>query len=81
LGDALAVNPYDTEQMADSICQALEMRPEERRMRMERMRATVREHNVYRWAGRLIQELCETRPAKVPVAPYLVRTAMTRSAS
>src|SRR4029077_18614679 len=81
LGDALAVNPYDTEQMAYSIRQALEMRPEERRMRMQRMRATVREHNVYRWAGKLIEELCEVRPATTAVAPYLVRTAMRRSAS
>jgi len=81
LGDALPVNPYDTEQIADSIRHALEMRPEERRMRMQRMRATVREHNVYRWAGKLIEELCETRPAKVPAAPYLVPTLMTRSAS
>ena len=55
LGDALAVNPYDTEEMADAIRQALEMGPEERRMRMQRMRAAVREHNVYRWAGNLIE--------------------------
>ena len=81
LSDALIVNPYDTEQMADSIRQALEMRPEERRMRMQRMRSTVREHNVYRWAGKLIEELCEVRPASIAVAPYLVRTAMRRSAS
>jgi trehalose 6-phosphate synthase len=80
LGDALSVNPYDTEQMADSIRLALEMRPEERRMRMQRMRAVVREHNVYRWAGKLIEELCDIRPAKVPSTPYLVRTAMSRSA-
>jgi len=81
LGDALIVNPYDTEQMADSIRQALEMRPEERRMRMQRMRSTVREHNVYRWAGKLIEELCEVRPVTTAAAPYLVRTAMRRSAS
>jgi trehalose 6-phosphate synthase len=81
LADALAINPYDTEQMADAIRQALEMGPEERRMRMQRMRATVREHNVYRWAGTLIEELCEIRPATIPTSPYLVRTAMSRSAS
>jgi trehalose 6-phosphate synthase len=61
LGDALAVNPYDTEQMADSIRQALEMRPEERRMRMQRMRATVREHNVYRWAGAMLLDAARLR--------------------
>ncbi len=81
LAEAVTVNPYDTEQMADSIRLALEMRPEERRMRMQRMRSTVREHNVYRWAGKLIEELCEVRPATMAVAPYLVRTAMRRSAS
>jgi trehalose-6-phosphate synthase/HAMP domain-containing protein len=81
LAEALIVNPYDTEQMADSIRQALEMRPEERRMRMQRMRSIVREHNVYRWAGKLIEELCDVRPATTAVAPYLIRTAMRRSAS
>jgi len=81
LGDALIVNPYDTEQMADSIRHALEMRPAARRMRMQRMRSTVREHNVYRWAGKLIEELCEVRPVSTAAAPYLVRTAMRRSAS
>ena len=39
----------------------LEMQPEEKQMRMQRMRKTVREHNVYRWAGSLIGELCEVR--------------------
>ena len=37
------------------------MRPEEKQIRMQRMRKLVREHNVYRWAGTLIGELCEVR--------------------
>ena len=61
LVDALVVNPYDTEEVADAIHQSLEMAPEERRLRMHRMRAVVREHNIYRWAGNLIGELCEIR--------------------
>jgi trehalose-6-phosphate synthase len=40
---------------------ALEMEPEDKQLRMQRMRKVVREHNVYRWAGRLIEELCELR--------------------
>jgi trehalose-6-phosphate synthase len=67
LSDALAVNPYDTEQLADSIRLALELSPEDRRNRMLRMRAVVREHNVYRWAGKLIEELSQVRPAKAPL--------------
>ncbi len=59
LNDALIVNPYDTEQVADAICYALEMDPSEQRRRMQRMRHVVREQNVFRWAGNLIGELAE----------------------
>jgi len=63
LKDALIVNPYDIEQMADAICLALRMPPEERRDRMGRMRANVHDHNIYRWAGKLIAELARLRLA------------------
>jgi trehalose 6-phosphate synthase len=61
LRDALVVNPYDTEEMAEAIHAALEMDPKERRSRMRRMRETVIDHNIYRWAGNLIAELCQVR--------------------
>jgi trehalose-6-phosphate synthase len=61
LHDAIMVNPYDTDQMAEAIRFALEMDPEERRVRMQRMRRVVRENNIYRWAGSLITELTEIR--------------------
>jgi alpha,alpha-trehalose-phosphate synthase [UDP-forming] len=61
LRDALQVNPYDIDQTAEAIRAALEMPPDEKQMRMQRMRKQVREHNVYRWAGSLIAELCEVR--------------------
>ena len=61
LRDALQVNPYDIDQTAEAIRAALEMQSEEKQMRMQRMRKLVREHNVYRWAGSLIGELCEVR--------------------
>src|SRR5580704_9354691 len=61
LRDALQVNPYDIDQTAEAIRAALEMQPEEKQMRMQRMRKQVRENNVYRWAGNLIGELCEVR--------------------
>ena len=61
LHDAIIVNPYDTEQLADAIELALEMSPAERSERMRRMRRIVKEHNVYRWAGNLIAELSEIR--------------------
>jgi trehalose 6-phosphate synthase len=61
LHDALQINPYDIDQTAEAIRTALEMEPEEKALRMQRMRKTVREHNVYRWAGTLIAALCELR--------------------
>ena len=70
LKDAILVNPYDVEEMADAIKLALSLPPAERTERMRRMRAVVKEHNVYRWAGKLIAELAhlrlpvETRAAK-----------------
>jgi trehalose-6-phosphate synthase len=59
--DALQVNPYDIDQTAEAIRAALEMSPEEKGQRMQRMRKAIREQNVYRWAGSLIGELCEVR--------------------
>jgi trehalose-6-phosphate synthase len=61
LADALVVNPYDTDELAGAIHTALEMRPDESRARMQRMRAQVKEHNVYLWAGNLIGELAGIR--------------------
>ncbi len=63
LPDALLVNPYDTESLADAIFTALTMNPVERKNRMGRMRAVVKQQNVYRWAGTLIGELCDVRVA------------------
>jgi trehalose-6-phosphate synthase len=57
----LQINPYDIDQTAEAIRVALEMAPEEKELRMRRMRKTVKEHNVYRWAGSLIAELSELR--------------------
>lgn len=76
LTDASAVNPYDTEEIADSIHRALDMPPEERRVRMKRMRATITEHNVYRWAGALIGDLCELRTARA-LRPSLSKNTRT----
>jgi trehalose-6-phosphate synthase len=57
LGQAVLVNPLATEQFADALRQALEMSEEEQAERMRRMRNVVRENNVYRWAGRIINEM------------------------
>jgi trehalose 6-phosphate synthase len=57
LTDALQINPYAVDDMADSIYSALTMPPEEQEKRMRRLRESVAENNVYRWAGKLITTL------------------------
>jgi trehalose 6-phosphate synthase len=61
LEDALVVNPYDTQQLGEAIHLALTMDAEERIRRMRRMRRVVKEHNVYRWAANMVNELNEIR--------------------
>lgn len=64
LADALVVNPYDTDELAQAIHTALSMPPEERSARMQGMRAVVQENNAYRWAGELIGELAAIRAGR-----------------
>jgi trehalose 6-phosphate synthase len=61
LRDALIVNPYDVDEVAEALRAALTMNSDERALRMARLRRQVREHNVYRWAGELIEELAAVR--------------------
>lgn len=49
LTDALLVNPYDVDGVADAMHRALTMDRGERRMRMAHLRAQVFEHDVRRW--------------------------------
>ena len=46
---ALIVNPFDIEQVADSIKQAVQMPDEERRERMQKLRRIIHEYDVFRW--------------------------------
>jgi trehalose 6-phosphate synthase len=46
---ALSVNPFDVEGQAEAIERALDLDGEERRRRLEAIRAHVREHDVSRW--------------------------------
>jgi trehalose 6-phosphate synthase len=61
LGDALVVNPYDIDAVAEAIHNGLEMPVGERRARMARMRRQVMEYNVYRWAATLLGDLRDLR--------------------
>jgi trehalose 6-phosphate synthase len=57
LTDAIVVNPFDEDELANAILRALQMPQEERTRRMKKMRAVVAENNIYRWAGKIVSAL------------------------
>jgi trehalose 6-phosphate synthase/phosphatase len=59
---ALLVNPHDIEGMADALKAAFEMSEEERRRRMEGMRAIVREQDIFWWVDYYLQAALGTVP-------------------
>jgi trehalose 6-phosphate synthase len=61
LVEALLVNPYDAIETAAAIEAAVEMPREERLERMRLMRRTVKQNNVYRWAGRMLVDAAQVR--------------------
>lgn len=61
LVEAMLVNPYDVRETAAAIAATLSMPRSERRERMRLMRRTVKENNVYRWAGRMLMDVARIR--------------------
>ncbi len=57
LGDAIMVNPYYIDGLAEAIKTAIEMPIEEQRRRMTRMRDAIERQNVYRWAAKILSEI------------------------
>ncbi len=61
LHEALLVNPYSAEETGNALARALAMPLAEQRERMRTMRAWVRGHNIYRWAGSMLIDAARVR--------------------
>ena len=59
LRDALLINPYDIGEFTRTIKEAIEMPEIERRRRMNNMRQTIAENNIYRWGASIVSRLME----------------------
>jgi len=57
LDAALRINPYDTEAVADTLKQAIEMSREEKVHRMARLHMHLAEHNIYKWLADIFTTL------------------------
>jgi trehalose 6-phosphate synthase len=64
LSQALLVNPFALDDLAQAIRAAITMPPEERRRRMQLLRQSVEQHNVFRWAGKMLSSLLAVEPAE-----------------
>ncbi|MBI3325170.1 MAG: trehalose-6-phosphate synthase [Nitrospinae bacterium] len=72
LDNALLINPYDIESVADTLKQAIEMPPEERSQRMARLQTHVAEHNIYKWLADIFTTLDHIRRRSDVTANALV---------
>jgi trehalose 6-phosphate synthase/phosphatase len=73
LGEALIVNPYDDERMAEAVDRALSMSRDERRPRMRALNARVMRRTVYRWAEEFMSELSRTATHAEEAKPQPLR--------
>ncbi|MEW6665689.1 MAG: trehalose-6-phosphate synthase [Thermodesulfobacteriota bacterium] len=64
LADAILVNPYDVDQLADAMYYAFHMPYGERKKRMRRMRKQISGNTVYDWGAKVFEELETIRPVK-----------------
>jgi trehalose-6-phosphate synthase len=61
LPDALLVNPYHLDECGEAIHHAVTMPIAAQTKRMQAMRRHVRDHNIYRWAGKMLLDAADVR--------------------
>lgn len=66
--NALMVNPYDTEGVANAIYRAYHMPAEERRLRMHRLRSSIARRNIYWWVDFFLRTAENIASHNVPIS-------------
>jgi len=61
MNEALIINPVDNIEMAEAIFTALEMKPDEKHGRIERMQKRISNYNVFTWAFDFFNQTYETK--------------------
>lgn len=57
LPEAILINPYSREAFSEGIYKGLTLSEKKRHRSMTKMRQTIKENNIYRWAGKILSEL------------------------
>jgi trehalose 6-phosphate synthase len=81
LDNALLINPYDVESVADTLKQAIEMSAEERAHRMARLQEHISEHNIFKWLAEIFTELDRIRGERPVAALAPLESSPSRSAA
>lgn len=80
LDNALLINPYDVESVADTLKQAIEMSAEERTHRMGRLQEHVSEHNIFKWVAAIFMELDRVREERHDTALASIESPQSNGA-
>jgi trehalose 6-phosphate synthase/phosphatase len=70
--DALLVNPYDIEGVAEAIYRAFSMTPDERTARMKRLRRSIKRQNVFHWVQSFLRAGIESDLGSFPMMELFV---------
>jgi trehalose 6-phosphate synthase len=81
LDNALLINPYDLESVADTLKQAIEMSAEERTQRMARLQEHISEHNIFKWLTEIFSELDRIRGDRQVVALTSIESPQSPAAA
>jgi trehalose 6-phosphate synthase len=73
---ALLVNPYDVEEMADTILKAFRMNQVKRSTRMKRMRQVVRKENVFCWVDSFLKAGAQIGAPSAPISSQRGKTSI-----
>lgn len=76
LVEAIIVNPYDEESVADAIYAALTMPEEEQERRLKVMQERVRKYSVIRWAEDFIEKLADVKEDQAEIMKKLLTEDM-----
>ncbi len=59
LKEAITINPFDAEMIAEKLYYAINMNEDEQALRLERMQRYLKKHDVFRWAEKFLTEIEE----------------------
>ncbi len=77
LNEALIINPADNNEIAEAILAALEMSPQEKKTRVERMQNRIASYNVFTWAHDFFNQTYEIKSQQNMMRVKFINPAIT----